>query len=193
MSTATLDTALSSAAKRLRATPQIDQRARATLLATVTSSYDHRPAAMRDLTRDEHRAALGDDALVVMYTHSVLSLRGQYARAAAHLLHALNDPTPAWPSPPGRKDPSAMTTARGSSRNLGLFHNEPGLADTMSGLDTQVTEAAEYLNSLDYDRATATTLAIAARLTASGGCTKTFATRIARHLVETDAQRLSVD
>ncbi|MCX4749279.1 hypothetical protein OG455_27865 [Kitasatospora sp. NBC_01287] len=76
-------------------------------------------------------------------------------------------------------------------RGRSLFHDGPGLADAMPGLQTQVTAAAQYLNSHDHDQATKTTLALTSRLAAGGECTKGFAKRIARHLVETQAQRLA--
>ncbi|WP_327073163.1 hypothetical protein OG196_14045 [Kitasatospora purpeofusca] len=75
-------------------------------------------------------------------------------------------------------------------RGRSLFHDGPGLTDMMPGLEVQVTEAAEYLNSLDHNEATRATLAITSRLAAGGGCTKAFAKQMARHLVETEAQRL---
>ncbi|MFD7639624.1 hypothetical protein ACFV4P_03130 [Kitasatospora sp. NPDC059795] len=94
---AALDEALTAAAKRLRATPHIDEQARTTLHAVIVTAYDHRPAAMRDLSRAEYRAQLGDSALVEMYTHCVFTLGGQYERASAHLLHTLHRlmPSPA--------------------------------------------------------------------------------------------------
>ncbi|MFC8449525.1 hypothetical protein [Kitasatospora sp. NPDC057223] len=77
------------------------------------------------------------------------------------------------------------------ARGRSLFHDGPGLGDAMPGLETQITEAAEYLNIHDHNRAIAATLAIASRLAAGGGCTKRFAKQIARHLVETEAQCLA--
>ncbi|MEU8919556.1 hypothetical protein AB0D10_01295 [Kitasatospora sp. NPDC048545] len=76
-----------------------------------------------------------------------------------------------------------------TTRPHGFFHDEPGLADTMHGLETQVTDAAEHFRSNDIDRAATVTLAIAARLAVGGQCTKRFARQIARHLVETEVQR----
>ncbi|MFC8449524.1 hypothetical protein [Kitasatospora sp. NPDC057223] len=87
---AALDAALSATAKRLHVQPHIDRAAREALLAVITTAYDHRPAAMRDLTRDEHRAGLSDGALTALYAHCALTLSGQYGRAAAHLLHTLH-------------------------------------------------------------------------------------------------------
>lgn len=76
-------------------------------------------------------------------------------------------------------------------RGRSLFHDGPGLADAMPGLQTQVTAAAEHLNSHAHDRATKATVALTSRLAAGSECTKGFAKRIARHLVEAQAQRLA--
>ncbi|WP_327073164.1 hypothetical protein OG196_14050 [Kitasatospora purpeofusca] len=92
---AALDEALTAAAKRLHVSPRIDRVAREALLTVITTAYDYRPAAMRDLTREEHRTGLSDSALTEMYAHCVLTLSGQYGRASAHLLHTLDRWAPA--------------------------------------------------------------------------------------------------
>ncbi|MEU8919555.1 hypothetical protein AB0D10_01290 [Kitasatospora sp. NPDC048545] len=89
MSTA-LDQALTEAAKRLHIQPKVDQLARESLHVMISTAYDYRPAAMRDLSREEHRAALADSTLTALYEHCALSLGGYYGRAAAHLLHTLD-------------------------------------------------------------------------------------------------------
>ncbi|MFJ4668853.1 hypothetical protein [Kitasatospora purpeofusca] len=87
---AALDGALAATAKRLHVSPRIDRAAREALLTVIATAYDYRPEAMRDLTREDHRAGLSDSALTAMYAHCALTLGGQYGRASAHLLHTLD-------------------------------------------------------------------------------------------------------
>ncbi|MCX4749278.1 hypothetical protein OG455_27860 [Kitasatospora sp. NBC_01287] len=92
--TASLDAALTATATRLHVNPQVDKAARHALEVMITTAYDNRPAAMRDMTRAEHRARLSDTTLTALYAHCALSLGGHYGRAAAHLLHTLDSWAP---------------------------------------------------------------------------------------------------
>nr|BEK65649.1 hypothetical protein KPHV_28760 [Kitasatospora purpeofusca] len=187
--TPALDAALRAETIRLRLTPQVEAAARAATDAVVASGYDHRPDALRSLTADQYRDRLAVATVVEVFTYSALRLGGQYGRAAAHLLHALD-----WVYLKGPRDRSTPSTTAGSARRPGrgsVFHDKPGLADTMIGLEAEVTGAAECLNSLDYERADAAVHALAARLATGGRIARAYATTLARHLVETEAQHLS--
>ncbi|MGW7579684.1 hypothetical protein ACWGKU_05180 [Kitasatospora sp. NPDC054768] len=86
--------ALRAASTRLGLTPQVERATRDALNAVLSSGYDHRPQEESDLSPEQYRAQLADEAVVAVYTYTALHLSGQYGRAAAHLLHALNRSTP---------------------------------------------------------------------------------------------------
>ncbi|KDN85694.1 hypothetical protein [Kitasatospora cheerisanensis] len=180
---AELDEAVQAVGTRLRVKAQLEPAIAAVMDTVIDSGYHHRPARQRDLTPEQYRADLHPAAVAEVYGYTALQLSGNYRRAAAYLLHAFDralrgTPQPARPQPPIR-------CPRG-----GVFHGPPGLADTMPGLDSEITAAAEHLNRLDYDQAEPAALAIAARLAAGGPIGKQYAIAIARHLIETEARRL---
>ncbi|MFF8769024.1 hypothetical protein [Kitasatospora sp. NPDC015120] len=186
--------ALREVSARLGLQPHIERTAREMVDAAITGAYGHRPRELRGLTPQQHRERLTATAGPAFFAYTALHLSGEYVRAAAHLLHSLDTQVGGEAAPPG---PSGEPARRqGSARaprrpRRGVFQDGPGLADTLIGLQAEVTAAAEYLNSLDHEGADAATLAIAARLADAGTISGRYATAIARHLVETEAQRLA--
>ncbi|MFD4394406.1 hypothetical protein [Kitasatospora sp. NPDC058478] len=185
----TTDEALRAESTRLRLNPQIERAARAALDIVLASAYDHRPEEKQALSPEQYEAQLTDEAVVAVYTYTALHLSGQYARAAAHVLHTLDRALAVPPSGPPAA-PAGRPRARIGWPRGGVFHAEPGLADIMPGLEAEVRDAAEYLNGFDYGRADTMTLAIASRLAGGGLIGSTYAVAVARHLVETQAQHL---
>ncbi|MEU3559620.1 hypothetical protein [Kitasatospora sp. NPDC006786] len=183
----TVEKALRAETTRLRLDPQIERAARDTLATVLASGYNHRPQRESDLSAEQYRDRLVPEAVAAVFTYTALHLSSQYGRAAAHLLHTLNSAL----SGPAPSRPAARSQTQARRPRGGLFHDAPGLADTMVGLETDVTAAAEHLNGLDFEHAEDVTLAIAARLADGGSISRTYATTIARHLVETQAQHLA--
>ncbi|MFJ6136440.1 hypothetical protein [Kitasatospora sp. NPDC092286] len=174
--------------------PHIERTVRETVDAAIAGAYGHRPRELRGLTPGQHRERLTATAGPAFFAYTALHLSGEYGRAAAHLLHTLDaqasgQAARSGPSP----DPARGLNGAGAPRcpRRGVFHDGPGLADTLIGLQVEVTAAAELLNSFDYERADTATLAIAARLAGVGTISVRFATAVARHLVETEARRLT--
>ncbi|MDY0811405.1 hypothetical protein [Kitasatospora purpeofusca] len=189
-----LPAALRAVSVHLGLRPHIERTARETVDAAIAGAYGHRPRELRGLTPEQYGERLTATAGPAFFAYTALHLSGEYGRAAAHLLHTLDAQASGEAARPGpSRDPARGLNSAGAPRRpcRGVFHHGPGLADTLIGLQAEVTAAAERLNSFDYERADTATLAIAARLTGAGTISVRFATAIARHLVETEAQRLT--
>ncbi|GAA1161558.1 hypothetical protein F4556_005100 [Kitasatospora gansuensis] len=189
-----LPAALRAVSVRLGLQPHIERTAHETVDAAIAGAYGHRPREYRGLTPGQHRERLTTTAGPAFFAYTALHLSGEYGRAAAHLLHTLDAQAGGDAAQPDRSPEPARHQYRvGAPRRPhgGVFQNGPGLADTLIGLQAEITAAAEYLNSLEHEGADTATLAIAARLTGAGTISSRFATAIARHLVETEAQRLT--
>ncbi|WP_316521070.1 hypothetical protein [Kitasatospora brasiliensis] len=115
--------ALRAASTRLGLTPQVERATREALNAVLSSGYDHRPQEESDLSPEQYRAQLADEAVVAVFTYTALHLSGQYGRAAAHLLHALNRSTP---SRAGAQAPSGPPSR--PSTNSDPAHDDARLA-----------------------------------------------------------------